>query len=351
MPIGHRIAACLLGTGLIVSPSLLGQGSAAPAPGRLLVLSKSGETLSVVDPATLKVVARVPAGKNPHEVIASADGSTAYISNYGYGAYNTISRVDLRSAKALTPVDLGPLKGPHCLVFRDGELWFTAEVAKAIGRYDPAAGAVAWVLGLGQNRTHMLYVSPDASRFVTTNVNSGTVSIVEKAAMPASGSNTTAAGPPDAPPRVDWNETVIPVGKGPEGFDVAPSGHEAWVGNALDGTISVIDLEAKKVATSFPTGLAHINRLRFTPDGRLVLVSTLNDPHFAVYDARTRQVVRTLQLGHATEGILVEPGGARAYVACSPDGNVAVVDLRTFEVVGRIDAGPEPDGMAWAPAP
>jgi YVTN family beta-propeller protein len=347
MPIGRCIAPCLL----FLSTSLFGQGSAAPAAGRLLVLSKSGETLSVVDPATLKVVSRVPAGKNPHEVVASADGSTAYISNYGYGAYNTISRVDLRSARALPPVDLGPLKGPHGLVFRQGELWFTAEVAKAIGRYDPAAGAVDWVLGLGQNRTHMLYVSPDASRFVTTNVNSGTVSIVEKAAMPASGANTTAAGPPEAPPRVDWNETVIPVGKGPEGFDVAPSGREAWVGNALDGTISVIDLEGKKVVTSFPTGLAHINRLRFTPDGRLVLVSTLNDPHFAIYDAGSRKVLRTLQLGHATEGILVEPGGARAYVACSPDGNVAVVDLRTFEVVGRIDAGPEPDGMAWAPVP
>lgn len=307
--------------------------------------------LSIVDPVTLKVVGQVPAGKNPHEVVASEDGRTAYISNYGYGAYNTISRVDLVSGKVLPPIDLGPLKGPHGLVFRGGKLWFTAEVAKAIGRFDPGTDRVDWVLGLGQNRTHMLYVSPDASRFVTTNVNSGTVSVVEKAPMPATGANTKAAGPPDAPPGVDWNETVIPVGKGPEGFDVAPAGHEAWVGNALDGTISVINLEARQVVATVQTKLAHINRVRFTPDGRFVLVSSLNDTHFAVYEARSRTLVRTLELGHATEGILVEPDGLRAYVACSPDGDVAVVDLRTFAVVGRIAAGPEPDGMAWVNVP
>ena len=46
------------------------------APRRaFLALSKSNHTLAIVDPATLHVVARVPLGPDPHEVIASSDGS------------------------------------------------------------------------------------------------------------------------------------------------------------------------------------------------------------------------------------------------------------------------------------
>ena len=36
----------------------------------------------------------------------------------------------------------------------------------------------------------------------------------------------TAAGGSGRGPREDWNETVIPVGKGAEGFDISPDGRE-----------------------------------------------------------------------------------------------------------------------------
>src|ERR1700730_8793014 len=61
----------------------------------LLALSKGEQTLSIIDPTTLAVVARVPAGPDPHEVIASDDGKFAFISNYGGGSYNAITVVDL----------------------------------------------------------------------------------------------------------------------------------------------------------------------------------------------------------------------------------------------------------------
>src|ERR1700686_5227346 len=69
-----------------------------PSPS-LLALSKADQTLSIVDPTTLTVLARVPAGPDPHEVVASDDGKFAYISNYGGGAYNTITVVDLLAQK------------------------------------------------------------------------------------------------------------------------------------------------------------------------------------------------------------------------------------------------------------
>lgn len=52
----------------------------------LLALSKRDYAMAIIDPADLYVIARVSAGDNPHEVTASADGKTAYLSNYGFGA-------------------------------------------------------------------------------------------------------------------------------------------------------------------------------------------------------------------------------------------------------------------------
>lgn len=126
----------------------------------LLILGKSDQTLSIVDPATLTVLAKLPAGPDPHEVIASDDGRFAYISNYGGGAFNTITVADLQAQKTLPVIDLGGLRGPHGLTFEAGKLWFTAEGAKVIGSYDPATQKIDWVLGTGQDRTHMIYVFP-----------------------------------------------------------------------------------------------------------------------------------------------------------------------------------------------
>src|SRR6201994_616394 len=161
-----------------VCPGSILFGQTTPSPS-LLILSKHDHTLSIVDPSTLQVVARMPVGEDPHEVIASAGGTTAYVSNYGSGAYNTLAVIDLVGHRALPSIDLGPLRGPHGLTFIGGKTWFTAEAAKVVGRYDPATNKVDWVLGTGQNRTHMIYVSPDEQRIITTNVNSATVSIIE----------------------------------------------------------------------------------------------------------------------------------------------------------------------------
>lgn len=316
-----------------VSGALYAQSDAS---GTLLVLSKHDHTLNLVNPSKLRLVARVPVGPDPHEVIASSDGRTAYVSNYGFGAYHTLAVVDLVHHTARPSIDLGALRGPHGLTFVGGKTWFTAEGAKAIGRYDPATRKIDLILGTGQNRTHMIWVSADEHHIVTTNVSSGTVSMIdwEPVHMP---------GPP---PGMDWNETVVRVGRGSEGFDVSPNGRKIWVANAQDGTISVIDVHAEKVVETIAADVRGANRLKFTPDGKWVLVSS--GPDLVVLDAGTRKVVRRIAIGHGSGGVLVQPDGARAFVSCGPDNYVAVIDLHSWKVVGHIDAGGEPDGLAWA---
>jgi len=300
----------------------------------------------------------VPVGPDPHEVIASADGKFAYVSNYGGGAYHTLAVVDLVGQKALAPVDLGALRGPHGLVFVGGKVWFTAEGAKVIGSYDPATQKVDLVLGTGQNRTHMLFVSDDLKRIITSNVSSATMTIMEKTMVTGRGPGPPPGpgpprgpgpgGPPPGPLRADWDETVVPVGRGAEGFDVSADGKEIWAANAQDGTVSIVDVAAKKVTQTLAVNVMGANRLKFTPDGKLVFVSTLRGPDLTIIDAASRVQTRRVKIGSGAAGILMQPDGSRAFVACSPDGYVAIVDLKSLEVTGHIDAGKEPDGLAWA---
>ena len=330
--------------------------------GTLLVLSKADRTLSLVDPVTLKVLADVPSGPDPHEVTVSTDGRTAYISNYNAGS-STITVVDLASRKVLPPVDLGPLRAPHGLAFAADKLWFTAEASKAIGSYDPASGKVDWVLGTGQNRTHMIFAAPDASWLVTSNVSSATMTFIQKTAGGGrggpggpGGTGARSGSPAEAGARGrgpggpgDWDATVIPVGRGAEGFDVSPDGKELWAANAQDGTISIIDIASKRVTDTLAASVTGANRLKFTPDGKLVLVSSLGGTDLTIIDAVTRKDVKRLPVGRAA-GILMQPDGARAYVACTPADHVEIIDLKTLAPAGRIEAGKQPDGLAWTTA-
>src|SRR5277367_1453980 len=246
-----------------------------PSPA-LLILEKDDSMLAIADPVNLKIVGRVAAGADPHEVAASSDAKTAYITNYGaFGTpLHTLSVVDLVTLQARPPVELGALLAPHGIENVGGKIYFTAEGSKALGRYDPAADRVDWILGVGENRTHMLVVSPDANHIFASDVNSDAISIFDR------DKNADASG---------WRQTRVAVGKGPEGFDVSPDGKELWAANSHDGTISIIDLASRTVVATLDVKTKFANRLKFSPDGALVLISDLGTGDLVVLDAHARR--------------------------------------------------------------
>jgi len=323
------------------------QCNAQSTPRRsLLALSKANHTLAIVDPATLKVIARIPVGDDPHEVVASSDGKTAYVCIYGGGSFHEINIIDLVAQKPLGNIDTRPLYGPHDITFVNGKAWFTAEGSKSAGRYDPATGKLDWSMGTGEDRTHMIYVTADGKKIYTTNVSSGTVSIlVDTLIQPGR------MAPPNAKPREDWIQTIIPTARGSEGFDVSPDGSELWTASSEYGTISIIDIGAKKLASKIDAKVLGANRLKFTPDGRLVFISSLQSGELTIYDAKSRTEKKRLKIGHGAAGILMDPDGLRAFVACSADNYIAVIDLKTLEVTSHLDVGGVPDGLAWAIRP
>jgi YVTN family beta-propeller protein len=326
----------------------------------LLVLEREQNTLVIVDPATLTIVARVPVGNDPHEVAVSDDGRTAYISNYSNG--NTIVVVDLVAQKPLAPIDLGALRQPHGLEFDGGKLYFSAEGAKVVGRYDPATQKIDWVIGTGQNRTHMVTVSRDLKTVLTSNVSSGTISIIEQGnaqggpplpgrgpgpPMRGAGPGGRPGGPPMRGPQQDWLVTNVVVGHGSEGFDLTPDGKELWVATAQDQTISIIDIAGKKVSATIPSTQA-ANRLKLTLDGKYAFVSDMNGNDLLVIDVSTRKEFKKIALPASSEGLLMAPGGKIAYTTLNTRDAVAVIDLATMKMTGEVKTGRGPDGLAWA---
>lgn len=317
-----------------------------PRHGALLVVTKQSHALAIVDGDTLRVLAQVPIGEDPHEVLVGPDNRTAFVSNYGEGTLHTLARVDLVAAKPLPAVDISPLVGAHGLFLQGDSLWFTAEGSEALGVLEPASRRVISVLGTGQLKTHLVWVSRDGATVFASNSGSGTAvvyrrTVVQPSVIPG------APAPPVSYTHFAWEPKYIPTGEGAEGFAVSPDEHEAWVGDAA-GRLTVIDLVNPEHHATEAADIRGANRLRFTPDGRFVLVTTHTGKDLVVFDAHTRRSVKRIPIEErGASGIQIEPNGHRAFIACPRDHYVAVVDLATMTMTGKIDAGREPDGLAW----
>ena len=302
---------------------------------RLLVLLRDASALAIVDPASGTVLGRVPTGRDPHEVTASPDGRLAFVASPSDG----ISVIDIASQREIRRVNPGSGSGPHDVLFVDGKVYFTIEGYKSIGRYDPEADQIDWTLGIGQEGTHLLVLGPDGRTLFMPNRASNTV--------------TMAVGAIDGPSETALS--VIPVpGDLPEGIDLSPDGREVWTATRNDGGVSIINVAAKEVVQSLELGLQDANRLKFTPDGRVLIIDG-EAASLVVLDAASRNVLKRISMDEMDTGdgaILVSRDGTRAYVGLRDADRVAVVDLATLEVTGEImmGEGSGPGCMFWARA-
>ena len=117
--------------------------------------------------------------------------------------------------------------------------------------------------------------------------------------------------------------------------------------NAQAGTVSVIDVAAKKVAETLTVAFRSANRLKFTPDGKYAFISDLGGTEVIVMDAATRKEIKRIDVGGGAAGIQMSADGARAFAAVGSRNGVAIIDVKTLQVSGFIATGPGPDGLAW----
>jgi YVTN family beta-propeller protein len=304
--------------------------SSAVQAATLLVVNKADATLSFVDAAAMKVVATIPTGEGPHEVVATADGRFAIVTNYGTGPNpgSSLMLVDVAARKEIERIALPGLIRPHGLFAVGQHIYFTAEGSKVAARYDVAARRLDWIGGTGQEISHMLVVTPDGKKVYTANIVSGTVTALSLAQWPQR-----------------LGTKFIEAGKGPEGIGISPDGKEVWVAQRGDGTIAVIDTATDTVTKKFAAGKLPF-RVAFTPDGKHVVITDAVAKEVLICDAATKEIVRRLTTEEDPAGLAMQPDGKRVWIAYTGAGKVGFIDLETMTVGGTVATGNQPDGVA-----
>jgi YVTN family beta-propeller protein len=326
---------CVLGFGVASFPSL-----AQSAPhAALLVANQKDQTLSVVDTTTNRQNVAIPEnGYTGHEVAVSPNGKTAFVPIYGDSGVGkpgtdgrTLDVIDLASHKVTGTVDFGHGVRPHKPVYdkASGMVYVTAELDHAVAVIDPKTLKIVGSVPTGQAESHMLVLSRDGRLGYTANVGPGTVSVLDLKAR-----KTVA---------------VIPVAKVVQRISISNDDKLVFTADYTKPQLAVIDTATNKIKTwialpSIGYGTAS------TVDGRWLLVAMTSANQVAVVDLATLKVARTIDVPKGPTEIIVRPDGRAAYVSCGGTGQVAVLDTAAWKVQTLIDAGKGADGLAWAAA-
>jgi len=303
----------------------------------LLVANKGGHSLGMVNAQTGTQMAEVPEnGITGHEVIASPDGRTAYVpiyGNSGVGKPGTDGRnivvVDLQTRKVTGNIEFDHGVRPHCPVIgpKDGLLYVTTELDKTVTIIDPKTLKVVGTIPTEQPESHMFTISRDGQRGYTANVGPGTVSVIDMAARKV--------------------VSVIPISKETQRIAVSPDGSMVFTSDQTKPQLAVIDTASNKVKTWVPlpgTGYGTAP----TSDGRWLLVAVPPVNKVAVVDLQTMKVVHTVDVPSSPQEVLVRPDDKVAYVSCDRSNQVAAINIGDWTVQKLIDTGKGADGLAWA---
>ena len=294
----------------------------------LVVLNKSDHTAALLSARSLEIIRTVPTGAGPHEGAVSRDGRILYVANYGTRTPgNTLTEIDIPRGEVRRVADLGENGRPHGItVGPDGSIWVTTEGSKSVLRLSAKDLKIEQVYRTDQEITHMVVLSPDGKRAFTTNIGSGTVTVID----------------------VESGKVQsIETGAGPEGIDITPDGREVWVAHRDGDDVAILDARTLEIKDRLPTGSFPI-RVQVTRDGKRVLVSCAQSNELMVIDRVTREEIKTLRLRDVPIGIQISRDGKYAFVANTQADRVAMVDLEELRVMGSFFTGREPDGMAWA---
>ena len=333
----------------------------------LIVLNndKGGAMLGFVDVAAGKIVERVPIGHDPHIVRMSPDGKLAVVNNRNGFAKriperDSIHLIDVPARKEIRRVEVGDGARPHDTQIAGDKVYFTAVGFKALGRYDMARNKIEF-FGGGQSGPTQIVVSKDGNTIVGVNPGTDNVSVFQNVLAGPVGqlpSDRTLVG--NVTSFTHWTHTLIPVGNGPSGIAMSPDGTEVWTANEEEGGgISIVNL-AKKTAVTVDLQTRHVVRLRFTQDGRRLLLLDREPGEVTFVDVPTRKVLKRIRFTADTPGLQLSTGNLAidagyAYITVAPekggterDYYIAIIDLKTMEISKRIQTNTYANGITCA---
>ena len=323
---------------LLMTVSLRGIARSPASGGLLLVANKGESTMGIVDVDAGTQLAAVPEnGVTGHEVIASPDGRTGYVPIYGDSGVGKpgsdgqkVVAIDLATRAITATLDFGHGVRPHCPMFgpKDGLLYVTTELEQAITLVDPKTMKVVGTVPTGQAESHMLAISKDGTRGYTANVGPGTVSVLDLEARKTL--------------------KIVPIATHTQRISLSVDDKWAFTSDtdqpriaAINTATSTVDHWIALASPGYGTAA--------TIDGKYLLVAMPKANAVAVVDLSTFTVTKTIDVPPTPQEMLVRPDGKMAYVSCDMSGKIVEIRTSDWGIEKTITAGKVADGLAWAP--
>jgi len=300
----------------------------AGLPLRVYVPNSESDTVSVIDPATFKVIDQFPTGREPQHVTPSWDLRELY--------------ADADLGDSLTPIDPFTQKpGPNLSVPDPYNLYFTPDGSKAIvvaererrlDFRDPHTfGLIKSVpIPLPIDGVDHMDFSADGSYLMASAEFSGDVVKVDTVNMVVLGS--------------------FKVGGAPVDVRLSPDGSVFFVANQRRNGVSVIDGNALTELSFIPTGRG-AHGLYLSRDSTKLYVANRGGDGVSVIDFATRKVVSHWPFSGSPDMGGVSADGSQLWLSGRYNGEVYVIDTTTGQLLHRIPVGKGPHGLCFYPQP
>jgi YVTN family beta-propeller protein len=302
---------------------------------RIIQTNSAGDDVSIIDPATNKVVGTIHGIEVNHGAAAAPDGSRYYISDEGDSTLDVVEQKTLQVTKRI------PLSGhPNNIsISKDGKRVYVS-IARAPGAVDvidttslekvksiPVKGAV-----------HNTYVTPDGKWVVAGSIPSKTITVIDQKS--------------ETP---EWSLTMD-LGIRPMAFSTNPDGSTKWIFVQLSGFngFAVVDFASRKEINRiklpdlppgkevFPVGGNESHGMAVTADGKIVVVNSRLNSSLYAYSIPELQLLGSTEVGKSPDWVTLTPDGKLAYVANAASNSVSVVDVKSMKEITRIAVGEVP---------
>jgi YVTN family beta-propeller protein len=327
----------LLSLGLLLALPL------AASSVRIIQTNSAGDEVSIIDPATNKVVGTIRGIEVNHGAASAPDGSRYYISNE---ADSTLDVVDQKTLKVTRKI---PLSGHpnNIAIGKDGKRVYVSIARK------PGAVDVIDTTSLEKVKTisvngavHNTYVTPDGKFVVSGSIPSKTITVIDaKTEEPV------------------WS-LQMDLGIRPMTFATNPDGSTKWIFVQLSGFsgFAVVDFATQKEVnriklpdipgrTPFRVGGNESHGMAVTSDGKILVVNSGLNSALYEYSLPDLKFLGSADVGRAPDWVTLTPDGKRAYVANAASNSVSVVDLKAMKEVARIPVGEVPKRNITAVTP
>lgn len=297
--------------------------------GTLIVLNKSGNDANFIDLASGEIIATLPTGRGPHELIATDDGRWAIGTDYSGG--NSLTVFDVANMEVARTIDLSEYPRPHGILLLPGEqeVIVTSEASSKLVIVNFHSGEIVRTIDTNQRGSHMVALSADGSVAFTSNGGSDSVSVIDV----VNGSFVRSIDVPDSPEAITTNK----------------SGSEVWVGSNAEQVVSVISAEERATIAQWP-GFSWPYRILLTDDERYAIMPDLRNNDLRFFDAQSKTELGSMDLsGDRPEGVVLYSDDRTLFLALSGRDKILAIDIESREVLGEYPTGSEPDGIAYSP--